>query len=67
MLLHLCKEHDPDFSTISVGDLSDYAVEIRYPDEFYIPSLPEAEESMAIAETVMNFVLRKLDVGKKDI
>src|SRR4030042_3445000 len=34
-LLSLCIEKDQDFNAISVDDLSSYAVEIRYPDDFY--------------------------------
>jgi len=42
-LLERCLEIDPDFKEVDVGNLSFYVVEIRYPDEFYISSIPEAK------------------------
>jgi HEPN domain-containing protein len=44
-LLELCAKEDPDFKPIELGNLSFYAVEIRYSDEFYTPSFDEAKES----------------------
>ena len=41
-LITLCSEVDPEFSKLSridIVSLTDYAVEIRYPDEFYFPSI----------------------------
>jgi len=60
-LLELCKKQDPDFEKLNVGNLSFYAVEIRYPDEFYIPSLAEAKECFKIASVARGFMLRKLE------
>jgi len=40
-----------------------YAVEIRYPDEFYIPSITEAKEAFQIAQKVKDFVLKKLGIS----
>ena len=37
-LLELCIKKDAEFEKINLGDLSFYAVEIRYPDEFYLPT-----------------------------
>lgn len=33
-LLELCSKSDEDFQKVNVGNLSFYAVEIRYPDDF---------------------------------
>ena len=33
-LLELCRKQDADFENLNVGNLSFYAVEVRYPDEF---------------------------------
>jgi len=62
-LLELCIKEDPGFQEIDVGNLSFYAVEARYPDEFYIPSLDEAQEYVGIAGRVREFVLEKLGVN----
>jgi len=61
-LLELCIEDDNDFSQIDVGDLSFYAVEVRYPDDFYIPTEREARESLEIARRIKEFVYKKLGI-----
>jgi len=35
---------------------------VRYPDEFYIPSVNEAKECIEVARKVKEFVLKKLGV-----
>lgn len=47
-LLQLCINQDSDFielKKLNVDQLTFYAVEIRYPDDFYIPSMKEAKDS----------------------
>jgi uncharacterized protein YecE (DUF72 family) len=56
--------NDEDFEKlydIKAESLTPYAVEIRYPDEFYFPSLEEAKEAIKIAEEVKSFVIEKLN------
>ena len=59
-LLELCVKKDGKFKGIDVGDLSFYAVEARYPDEFYEPSIDEAKECLEIAKKVREFLMKKL-------
>ncbi len=59
-LLELCRKQDTIFKNINVGNLSFYAVEVRYPDEFYIPSVEEAKESFKIASTVRDSIMKEL-------
>ena len=62
-LLNLCVEKDRDFESLPIEELSKltfYAVEIRYPDEFYFPSVEEAENAIKLVEEVKNFVVKKL-------
>ncbi|MCX6584604.1 MAG: HEPN domain-containing protein [Candidatus Aminicenantes bacterium] len=66
-LLELCIEKDNDFSQIDIGDLSFYAVEVRYPDDFYIPTEKEARESLEIARKVKEFIFQKLNIKDSDI
>lgn len=66
-LQELCIKRDEEFREIDVGNLSFYSVEVRYPDEFYIPSLDEAKECIRIARGVKEFVLRKLGIGVEDL
>jgi len=58
-LIKICTSIDSDFETINTGNLSFYAVEIRYPDDFYIPTFKEAKESIKIASEIKQFVLNK--------
>jgi len=37
-----------------------FAVEIRYPDEFYMPSVAEAKECFSIASKDKDFLLKKI-------
>jgi len=66
-LLETCIEKDSDFSQVDVGDLSFYAVEARYPDDFYIPTEKEARESLEKARKVKDFVFKKMTITDSDI
>ncbi|APF16800.1 HEPN domain protein [Caldithrix abyssi DSM 13497] len=64
-LIQLCSEIDKDFAHLPSGDLSFYAVEVRYPDDFYTPSIEEAQECYSLAITVKKFVFEKLKLPDK--
>lgn len=62
-LIEQCKELDATFDalyTLQADSLSIYGVEIRYVDDFYLPTLEEAEQSVRIARAVRSFVRIKL-------
>jgi HEPN domain-containing protein len=62
-LIEQCKEIDPTFDSLyesQADSLTIYGVEIRYPDDFYMPAREEAETSIQIALVVREFVLTKL-------
>ena len=62
-ILNLCIEQDKDFENLDkekISQISFFAVEIRYPDEFYIPSIKEVKEYFEVALRVKDFVLEKL-------
>jgi HEPN domain-containing protein len=65
-LLEICTEKDSNFAIIDVGDLSFYAVEARYPDDFYIPTEKEARECLDKARAVKDFVFNKLNIKDSD-
>lgn len=67
LLLNLCIEVDKTFSAVDVGNLTFYAVEVRYPDDFYIPSFDEAKECSVLAHNVMEFVFKKLNIDAKTL
>ena len=45
---------------MKVVELTDYAVVVRYGEEFYYPSVEETKETIEIAEKIKSFVLNKL-------
>jgi len=38
---NLCSEIDSDFANLDFGELIEFAVDYRYPDDCYIPELEE--------------------------
>lgn len=57
ILLKECISLNPKFKILKgIEYLTDYAVELRYPDNFYIPDLEEAQEAYADANRVKNFI-----------
>lgn len=63
MLLNSCSTVDKSFNEdLSDADsLTDYAVEIRYPDEWYEPTIEEAKQAYETALRVKDFVLKRLE------
>jgi len=62
-LLRLCEEQDEEFRNLPTGELSRlsfYAVQIRYPENYYTPSRKEAKKAVNIAEKLINFVEKRL-------
>jgi len=59
-LLQLCGKYDQSFLKCELGDLSTYAVGIRYPDDFYIPDLIEARKAYELATGMKTIVFAKL-------
>ena len=62
-LIELCREIDGDFEylyELKAEELTIYATDVRYPDDFYMPSKEEAHEAVKIAEKVKEFVRKKL-------
>lgn len=64
LLLNLCATVDAAFaSELSDADtLTDYAVEIRYPDDWYVPDIEETSHAMELALKVRDFVLARVAV-----
>lgn len=68
-LVKLCSDIDSEFEWLYevAKKLSDYAVEVRYPEEFYTPTLEEAKECFEIASKVKDFVFGKLKIKEEDL
>ena len=62
VLLNLCSKVDESFNKelTDTDLLTDYAVEFRYPGEWYEPSVKEAKDAYKSAEKVRQFVKNKL-------
>lgn len=61
-LQNYCAELDHDFSGIDLKNLNFFGVAVRYPDEFYIPSLEEAKEYYAIALKIKQLAEEKIKI-----
>ncbi len=64
LLIELCKKYDTKFDELyqlKAHKLNRYAVELRYPEDFYIPTIEEAKESIEIAKKVKEFVLKEIE------
>ena len=60
ILKKACVAFDKSFSAIDVKDLDDYAVEIRYPDEYLEPSMKDAKDFLKIVAKTKKLVLKKI-------
>lgn len=60
LLQEQCAQADAEFATLDVGNLTDYAVQLRYPDYCYTPDVEEARHANALAVAIKDFVLKKL-------
>jgi len=61
--IQLCSEIDEEFKELfrtGTVELTDYAVEVRYGEEIYFPTIEETKEAIGIAQKVREFVLKKL-------
>jgi HEPN domain-containing protein len=65
-LVELCSRLDTEFEELNdiAKNLSKYAVQIRYPDDFYIPTPEEAQVAINQAEKVKKFVIDKLNIDE---
>lgn len=64
-LIELCATKDPSFKDKlqDADNLTDYAVELRYPDVSFEPGIEDANEAFEIAKKVKEFVLDKIGLN----
>jgi len=58
MLLSLCKPMNADAFDIELKELTEFGVDVRYPDDFFTPEAEQALEYGAIAMSVKEIVER---------
>jgi HEPN domain-containing protein len=65
-LVELCAQRDPSFLSIKTSsqELTPYAVELRYDDEFW-PSVETARQALDAALAIKSFVMDHLPVEMK--
>ena len=65
-LITKCESRDSEISVLKekADKLTDYAVEVRYPEDEFEPTFEEAKESFDIAKQIKEFVLNKITVSK---
>lgn len=61
-LITKCENKDREISVFKeeADKLTDYAIEIRYPDDWYEPTLEEAKEAFGIATEIKEFIQNKI-------
>lgn len=67
MLKNLCAKIDKDFDKLEIDKLNIYAVEVRYPEDFFMPSVEESKECYQLAIEVKRFVFDKLGIEEGEI
>ena len=67
LLLSKCNLLDHEFGILDLGNLNYYGIDVRYGEEFYLPSIKEAKESFEIATKVKEFVLNKLNIKEEEL
>ena len=61
-LITMCEAKDTEISTLKeeADILTDYAVEIRYPDDFYEPTLEESELAYKVTLKIREYIISKI-------
>ena len=59
-LLNKCKTYNPEFEEYIGNSLSDYAVDLRYPDTQYIPTIDETEEAINLMYKIIEIVKKMI-------
>lgn len=61
-LITKCENKDRGISALKeeADKLTDYAIEIRYPEELVEPTIEEAKEAFEMAKKIRDFVLYKI-------
>ncbi|MGB8492235.1 MAG: HEPN domain-containing protein [Bacteroidales bacterium] len=62
-LLLECQKIDPKSFELDLGSMSDFGVNIRYPDDFYIPDTVETVQYRDVAHVIQEIVERKINLS----
>lgn len=66
-LITKCEDKDKKISALKeeADKLTDYVIEVRYPEEYFEPTLEEAKEAFEIAKKIKKMVLDKVSFANK--
>jgi len=66
-LITKCEKKDKQISKLKeeADKLTDYAIDVRYPEEPSEPALGEANEAFQIAKKIKDFILSKITLGQR--
>ena len=59
-LLTLIKESYPEISGLDVRDISQFGVDVRYPDDFYTPTIDEVKFYSTLVINIKTLVLKAI-------
>jgi HEPN domain-containing protein len=65
LLLKSCSAIDDLFCEVDVKNLEDFAVRGRYPNDFLMPSMEEAEVFYQIASQIKGLVMKEIEDERK--
>jgi HEPN domain-containing protein len=66
-LLQKCIETDERFKILNVDNITDYAVDIRYAEDFYIPDYEETNNALNKANEARKFVLNIFSITGEEL
>ena len=61
-LITKCEDKDNEIAVLKeeADELTDYAVVVRYPDDWFVPDLEDAEGAFEIANKIREFVVNRI-------
>ena len=61
-LITKCEDKDNEIAVLKeeADELTDYAVVVRYPDDWFVPDLEDAEGAFEIANKIREFVVNRM-------
>ena len=62
-LLMECQKIDKDSFNVDLKSLTEFGVSVRYPDDFYIPTMKESKEYSEIAITISEIIEKLITIS----
>src|ERR1019366_2014892 len=62
LLQEQCSEIDRDFENYYLNKINEFSVNVRYPDEYFLPDLEEANDYYSLVLEVQKLVVGKINL-----